>query len=152
MNGYLILKLAHIFCAIIAVGANMSYALWLTLGKMNPEHTLFALRGIKRLDDWIANPAYFLALATGHVMLFVGDISITTPWVLLGEVLFVLQGVIALPFYTPTLRKQIAAAEQFGLQSAEFRALESRATILGVTLNILAVAIVAVMVFKPSFW
>jgi uncharacterized membrane protein len=151
MDFYLPLKLVHILCAIVAVGANMSYALWLTVGKMNPAHTLFALKGIKRLDDWIANPAYIIALATGHVLLLIGSIPITTPWVMIGEILFIAQGLIAFPFYTPTLRKQIQAGEQFGLQSSEFLALEKRSTMLGVTLNILAIVIVAVMVIKPSF-
>ena len=151
MDFYLPLKLAHILCAIVAVGANMSYALWLTIGKMNPAHTLFALKGIKRLDDWIANPAYLLALATGHILLFIGSISITTPWVLMGEILFIAQGLIAFPLYSPALRKQIQAGERHGLNSPEFIALDRRATILGVTLNILAIAIVAVMVIKPSF-
>jgi uncharacterized membrane protein len=152
MDFYLPLKLVHIFCAIVAIGANMTYGLWLKLGKMNPDHTLFILRGIKRLDDWIANPAYILALLTGHILLYIGSISITTPWVVLGEGLFILQGAIALPFYTPTLRKQIQAGERLGLKSAEFLALEKRAYILGIILTILAIAIVAVMVFKPNFW
>jgi uncharacterized membrane protein len=151
MNTYLLLKLTHIFCAIIAVGANMSYALWLTVGKMNPQHQLFALKGIKRLDDWVANPAYILALITGHIMLFVADIPMTTPWVLAGEILFVAQGLIAFPLYTPTLRKQIAAGESLGLDSEEFRRLDRKGTILGITLNILAVLIVVVMVLKPQF-
>lgn len=152
MNFYLFLKLVHILCAIVAVGANISYALWLAIGKTNPQHALFALKVIKRLDDWIANPAYILALISGHVLLFIGAIPITTPWVLLGEGLFLTQGIIAFPLYTPTLRKQIEAGEQFGLDSAEFRALDKRATVLGVTLNILAVVIVAVMVIKPTLW
>ncbi len=151
MNTYLLLKLTHILCAIVAVGANMSYALWLMVGKMNPQHQLFALKGIKRLDDWVANPAYILALITGHIMLFVGEIPITTPWVMAGEILFIAQGVIAFPFYTPTLRKQIAAGEAHGLDSEEFRRLDRKGTALGMTLNILAVVIVAVMVLKPQF-
>lgn len=128
----------------------MSYGLWLALGKMNPDHTVFALKGIKRLDDWIANPAYFGALITGHILLFMGSISITTTWVMLGEGLFILQGIIALPFYTPTLRKHIHAAETLGLRSEEYLRLDRRATVLGVTLNLLAIVIVGVMVLKPS--
>lgn len=152
MDFYLPLKLVHILCAIVAVGANMSYGVWQTIGKKNPQYTLFVLKGVKRLDDWIANPAYILALITGHIMLFIGEIPITTPWVMLGEGLFIAQGIIAFPFYTPALRKQIEVGERFGLESDEFRRLDKRAAILGAILNLLAIAIVAVMVLKPTLW
>jgi uncharacterized membrane protein len=150
MNFYLALKLVHILCAIIAVGANLSYGLWLGLSKMNPQHTIFILKGVKKLDDWIANPAYFGSLITGHILIFVADIPFSTTWVWLGEALFVLQGIIALPFYTPLLKRQIAVGEAEGLDSPLYQTLERRAFVIGMTLNVLALAIVAVMVLKPA--
>lgn len=149
MKYYLYLKLAHILCAIIALGANITYAMWLTLAKKQPESTLVILRGIKRVDDWIANPAYFGALITGHIMIVVADIPFTTTWVWLANGLFILQGLLALPFYTPLVKKQIAVGETQGIDSEEFRRLERRANPLGWSLTALGLAIVAVMVFKP---
>ncbi|MBD1207062.1 MAG: DUF2269 family protein [Ignavibacteria bacterium] len=149
MEYYLYLKLAHIFCAIIALGANMTYGVWLTLAKKQPEATVFALRGIKRVDDWVANPAYFGALITGHIMIVVADIPFTTTWVWLANALFIAQGLLALPFYTPLVKKQITVAETKGVDSEEFRRLERRANPLGWLLVALGLAIVVVMVFKP---
>ncbi len=151
MEFYLPLKLVHILCAIVAVGANMSYALWFALAKRYPEHALFTLKGIKRLDDVVANPAYFGALVSGHILMFVADFSFSTTWIWLGEGLFVLQGIIALPFYSPLLKRQIALVESSGLNSEEYRQVERRATMLGWILNLLALVIVAVMVFKPTW-
>ncbi|MCU0426763.1 MAG: DUF2269 domain-containing protein [Candidatus Kapabacteria bacterium] len=150
MNIYLILKFAHILCAIIALGANITYAVWLQLAKDQPDMTVFALRGIKRIDDWVANPAYFLALATGHAMIVLTEMPMTTTWIWLGNALFILQGLLALPFYTPLLKKQIVVAETAGVDSEEFRLLERRANPLGWALTGLGVAIVVVMVWKPQ--
>lgn len=128
----------------------MTYGVWLALAKQHPEATIFALRGIKRVDDRVANPAYFGALITGHIMIVVADIPITTTWVWLANVLFIVQGLVALPFYTPLVKKQIAVAETEGIHSEEFRRLERRANPLGWALLALGVAILVVMVFKPT--
>lgn len=151
MEYYLYLKLVHISCAIIAIGANMTYGVWITLAKQQPESTVFALRGIKRVDDRVANPAYFGALITGHIMIVVADIPFTTTWVWLANALFIAQGLLALPFYTPLVKKQIAVAETEGINSEEFKHLERRANPLGWALLALGVAILVVMVFKPIF-
>ena len=45
MSLYQILKFIHVFAAIIAVGFNFSYIVWLVKGKMEKEHLLFSLKG-----------------------------------------------------------------------------------------------------------
>ncbi len=54
----LILKYLHIFFAIVAVGFNISYAVWLARAARTPQHLGLALRGVKFLDDYFANPCY----------------------------------------------------------------------------------------------
>ncbi len=51
------IKTLHIFFAIVAVGANITYSVWVARAAREPEHTGYALRGIKFIDDRIANPA-----------------------------------------------------------------------------------------------
>ena len=51
--------------------------------------------------------------------------------------------------YTPTLKKQIEVLDRDGPASAEYKALDSRATGIGVFLGALAIAAVFVMVYKP---
>jgi uncharacterized membrane protein len=58
MSTYTWLKLAHILSAIVAVGTNLTYFLWLARAKRDPEHGQYVLRGIKALDAKLANPAY----------------------------------------------------------------------------------------------
>ena len=120
---YEILKFLHVLLAIVAVGFNASYAVWLARAAREPEHEAFALRGVKFLDDRIANPAYVLLLVTGLSMVWVGDLDLTQFWLLTALALYVVAVGLGLLVYTPTLRAQISALESSGAGSAEFRAL-----------------------------
>lgn len=152
MAAYSILKWVHVLMAITAFGANITYGLWLSRAAREPEHLPFTLRGIKSLDDRIANPAYALLLITGLAMTYMGKIPLTTPWLLTGLILYVILVVIALVGYTPTLRRQIAALDAGGPKSPEYRKLEARSTQLGILLAVVVVIIVFMMVTKPTLW
>lgn len=47
------------------MGLNISYSAWIVRSRRKPASTAFALKGIKFLDDRIANPAYGVLLLTG---------------------------------------------------------------------------------------
>jgi uncharacterized membrane protein len=150
--GYLILKWIHVLLAITAVGANITYGVWMPRAAREPQHLGFALRGIRILDNRIANPAYGLLLITGLALTGIGHIPVSTPWVLTGLVLWVILVLIAAAAYTPTLRRQIEALDAGGPASPEYQRLDAKATRVGITLLIIAVAIVFVMVTKPALW
>jgi hypothetical protein len=57
--------------------------------------------------------------------------------------------VIALAFYSPTLRRQIAVLESRGASDPEFLRLSKRGAMLGGILGMIVILIVALMVFKP---
>jgi uncharacterized membrane protein len=147
---FLIVKYVHILSAIVAVGLNISYAVWILRAKRDSAHTGFALEGIKFLDDRIANPAYGVLLLTGILMVFLAGYSITTFWIDVALVLFVGMVVLALFFYTPALRDQIKLVEAGDTTSAEFNRLASRGQILGQALGVIVLVILAMMVFKPT--
>ncbi len=150
MSLYVVIKFAHIALAIIAVGFNASYGIWLASVAREPSHGLFVLQGIKRLDDRFANPAYALLLVTGLAMLIIGGIPLTTFWIAAALALYAVLIVLGLGVYTPTLRKQIALFEDDGPASPAYRRLASRGTLAGIVLAIDAVAIVFLMVAKPT--
>ena len=60
-----VLRLLHILLAIVAVGANLTYALWLRQAERDPAHLAYTIRGIRWIDRHVANPAYALLLLTG---------------------------------------------------------------------------------------
>jgi uncharacterized membrane protein len=143
-------KFVHILLAITAVGFNASYAIWTQRAARSPEHLGFALRGVKFMDDRVANPAYGLLLLSGLTMVFVGHLSLTTFWIGAALVLWLVVVVLGLVLYTPTLRRQIQALEAHGPGSAEYTALASRSAVAGIATSVVVLAIIVLMVFKPG--
>ena len=147
---YTAIKLVHILLAITAIGFNASYAIWLRRASgLSMEINEFALRGVKFLDDRIANPAYGLLLVTGLLMVFMGPWNLTTRWIdaaLFVWVVIVLMGVFG---YTPALRNQIRALETEGADSAAYRSAANRQNLIGILFVIPILLILYLMVFKP---
>jgi uncharacterized membrane protein len=149
MDLYPWLKVLHIFLAIVAVGFNISYSIWLIRASREPQHTGYALRGIKFLDDRVANPAY-IGLALVGVILVLMRWSFADLWILIGIGLYLLMAVVALALYSPTLSRQIAVYEASGPDSREFVALSARGRVLGMALGAIVLVILLVMVVKPG--
>jgi uncharacterized membrane protein len=147
---YTVLKYLHILLAIVAVGFNASYAIWIARARKQPEHLAHTLRGIKFLDDKFANPAYLLLLVSGLAMVHFGRLPLTTFWLAASLALWLIAIGLGYGVYTPTLRKQIAAIETQGPGSADAQQLAKRGTVVGVTLSVIVLVILALMVFKPS--
>jgi uncharacterized membrane protein len=150
MDAYLLLKYVHVLLAIVAVGFNASYGIWLARAAREPAHLGHVLRGIKILDDRFANPAYALLLVSGLIMTFVAGIPLTTRWILSALVLYAVLLVVGFGVYTPTLRRQIALLESAGPTSAEYLSVASRGRIVGIFLAVVVVVIVFLMVVKPT--
>ncbi len=144
-------KFIHILLAIIAFGFNATYSIWIIRAQRNPEHLDFALRGVKILDDYFANPAYLLLLVSGLTMVFLAGYAITAFWLLSALVLWFVAIVLGFAVYTPTLSRQIRVLAKAGPQSEEFRTLSTRGTVVGITLAVLVLLILVLMVFKPTF-
>lgn len=143
------LKWLHILSAIVAVGANVTYLVWMRAAEKDKSATAFALKGIARLEK-LANPAYGLLFLSGIAMLFVGSIPWTTPWVLSGIILFVVIAALGGAGYSPALRKQTQLADK--PDSAEYRAAEERANRIGIAIILLASVVEFLMTVKPALW
>jgi uncharacterized membrane protein len=147
---YLVLKYIHILSAIVAVGSNVTYGVWSLRARRDMAHFGFALKGIKFLDDRIANPAYGVLLLTGLVMVFVGSWSITSLWIIVSLVLFVAVAVIGFAYFTPLVRDQMRLVDAGDTSSPEFERLSRRNSVIGPLLGVIVLVILAMMVFKPS--
>jgi uncharacterized membrane protein len=150
MDFYPWVKTLHILLAIVAVGFNISYGIWQARASREPEHMGYALRGIKFLDDRVANPAYAGILVAGIVMVLTGPYRFEQLWLAVSIGLYVLMGVVAIAFYSPTLKAQIAAYDAGGAASAEFTRLTGRSRMLGAGLGVIVAAIIVLMVVKPG--
>jgi uncharacterized membrane protein len=148
---YLTVKFLHILLAIVAIGFNASYGIWIARAARSPGELGFALRGVKFLDDRFANPAYILLLVTGLAMTSLAGYPLTTFWILAALILLIAALVVAYAVYTPTLRRQIAALETSGPDSDEYRRLARWGQIVGIILGVVVLLILLLMVFKPTF-
>lgn len=150
MTLYVILKFLHVAAAIVAIGFNASYPIWFSIAQREPTAALVILRGIKRLDDRFANPAYGLLLLLGFGMVFAGGIPLSTFWIDAAIVLYVVLVLVAVIGYTPTLKRQIAALESGGTSSADYMQLSQRGNAIGLVLLVDVLVILFLMVVKPS--
>lgn len=149
---YTVLKYIHVLSAIVAFGANITYALWLARAEKNPESLAFTLRTVKIMDDWIATPAYVLLFPTGWWLASLAGWPLTMPWILSALILYAIVSVVGLGVYTPTLKKQIALAESVGPESPEYKKVSFRSNAVGILLNILVLIVIYLMVAKPALW
>jgi uncharacterized membrane protein len=147
---YLLLMFIHVAAAITAVGANITYGVWNARSQSEPAHLGFALKGIKFIDDRIANPAYGVILVTGLLMVFVNHWRITSLWIILAVLLFVALVVVAVALYSPLLRELIKLVDAGDTTSPEFSRLINRNRMLGAALGAIVLLILVMMVFKPT--
>ena len=146
---YLILKFIHILAAIVAVGSNITYGVWNVRATRDPSHLGFALKGIKFLDDRIANPAYGVLLLTGLILMFAGSFGFKL-WIIIALVLFAAVVVLGVAFYSPLLKNQIRLVDAGETASPEYARLAALGARFGPGLGIIVVVILVMMVFKPS--
>ena len=147
---YTLLVFIHIFATMVAVGLNASYVIWILRGAKDAASLPFALRGVKFIDDYVANPCYLIGGATGVLMIVMGKAVAPFLWVAIG--LYVLAMAIAYGVYTPLLNRQIKTLEAKGAQDAEYQTLAQRSNQIGATMGVLVVIILLLKIFEPPLW
>lgn len=152
MTAYVLIKWLHVLAAITALGANLTYSVWLSLASKDQHSMAFALRGIRFLDSRIANPAYALVLITGLLTVYVGGLPLSTPWILVALILYVLTFLVGILAFGPALRRQITFAESSGISSPEYQRAARQGLRFGILTMALVVTIVFLMVVKPPLW
>lgn len=146
-----ILKLAHILSAMVGLGFNLSYPLWLRkLSNVTGEALVFGLQGIRHIDR-VANIGYTVALITGLGLAHLGRHDLMSPWLGCSLLLFVVSLGLAHGVYTPALKAQIVLAKDGKDDMDHYVALEKRSTAVGMALTLTALTILGLMVFKPQF-
>jgi uncharacterized membrane protein len=147
---YLALKFVHVLLAITAVGANLTYGVWFYRANAQPEFATVALRGIRFIDDYIANPAYLLLLPTGAAMVWVSGLGFHTLWIEWAMGLWLVAIALAYAGYSPALAKQIAVVVESGPSNPQAVKFALRANVFAGVIGVIVVAILALMIFKPT--
>jgi uncharacterized membrane protein len=145
---FLVLKLVHVTAAIVAVGANVTYAVWMSRAHRDRAHLVFAIETIRFLDRRLALPAYVVVLATGVLMVSGGVYSFTTGWIVAAIALYLVAVVVGVVAFAPTVRRQLAQAK-LDPSTAAYATLARRNNFLTVVTLAVVAAIVVLMVTKP---
>jgi len=145
---FLLLKVIHVLAAIVAVGANVTYAFWLARAGRDQGRLVFAIETVRWLDRSIANPAYIVLLITGVGMVLTGVYSFTTGWIVISLVLYVAVAILGVAAFGPAIRRQLAEAEH-DATSVEYSAAAARSNAFGLLTTAIALVIATLMVTKP---
>jgi uncharacterized membrane protein len=145
---YLFLKFFHILIAILALGTSAGLGIVLEFYGNHPTHGAFILRAIKRVVALFVIPGYVLVLVTG---LWMVNLSwpLTTRWIQAALALWGI-GIVILTIFLAVLHRQVGLIETEGPTSASYRRVSFLGRALGAGVGVVVVAILYLMVFKPS--
>ena len=149
---FLMLKWIHVLAAITAVGANVTYSIWIARASREPKALPFVLQNVSFIDRHVANPCYAVLLATGLAMALTVRIPLTTPWLLTAMILYVVAALMGILAYAPLSRRQRQILETDGFESPAYAAIARRGRLLGISVTLDVLIIVFLMVVKPPLW
>jgi uncharacterized membrane protein len=146
----------HILGAIVAFGFGFYAPIYGAMLSHEPQHGNWYLRASKRVSDMVLIPVAISMVVTGTLLVATsgGMARFREPWLAISLVLYVVALAIVFVLQRPTVGKVIAlTATPPGPDGPppEAPALLSRLRLYGVVLLLLVVAIVALMVAKPTF-
>ncbi len=145
----MLLRFAHVLLAVVAIGANLTYALWLRIGERDPEHLAYTIRGIRAIDRRVANPAYALLLVTGLAMVLFSGVPLAQGWLVAALALYVAAALVGYFVFGPVVRRELAALERGGVSDPEYLRFRAQARRLGILTTTVVLIILALMVTKP---
>lgn len=151
MDWYLPLKLVHVASAIVAVGANLTYFVWLGAMRGRPQPAQsFALATISKVDRRLANPAYGILPLTGVIMVLISPLGFTTFWIAVAIGLYILVGAFAGGLFTPALRRLTVIVDSEGSHAAGYEEAVRAVTTRGILTMLPVGGILFLMVLKPT--
>jgi uncharacterized membrane protein len=143
------LKAAHALLAILAVGTNVSFPLWIRLAERDGSALAFTLTTVRSVDKWVTIPSYALAAVTGIALTAAEGIPFTAAWIWGSIVLFVVLMVIGFGPYRPLSRRRLALAAR-GPRDAAYRAVDRRIDLLDGAIIGSALVITVLMLARPQ--
>ena len=148
---YLWLKTVHVLLAILAVGFSASYGLIIGRArKAGRTELTFALKTVQAMGDYVANPAFVLLLLTGFGMIRMSGLPIGTRWVHVSMALLFLALGLGFGVAGPDPPQADRRPQARGPEDPEFQSLSKRGAIVGGILGLMSLAVIYLMVHKPS--
>lgn len=149
---FLLLKWIHVLAGMAAVGANVTYSIWISRAARQPAVLPFVLQNVSYIDRRVANPSYAVLLGTGLLMALTVQIPLATPWLLTSMFLYVIAALLGIVAYAPLARRQREILSRDGFESPAYTAVARQSRLLGRVVLLDVLIIVFLMVVKPALW
>ena len=158
MSLYLWIKTLHIVSSVVLVGTGFGSAFYLFMVNRSGSVAAQAVvsRLVVRADWWMTTPAVVVQPLTGFAMAHWAGWPLSTPWIAVSLVLYVVAGVCRLPVVVLQIRmsRLAAAAAERGdsvLPDAYWRMARWWEG-LGYPAFVAMLGVFSLMVFKPALW
>ena len=139
----------HILFGAITIGATVSYAFWLALAELEPDHLAFTIRSIRHSDRLVAIPAFVLTLLSGVWLVAIGGIAVGQLWLAVSIFVYAVVLVLGFAVWGPMVRHELIALEGRGTHDPEYVRLRFRARLMSLGTIAALTMILALMVLKP---
>lgn len=157
MTAYLIVKWIHVLSSVALVGIGFGTAFYMFFANRSGSLDAQAVvsRLVVRADWWFTTPAVLIQPASGLYLAHVSGWSLSTPWLAMSIILFVLTGALWLPVVWLQLR-MAAMADAARRDATElphtYWRYARRWEALGYPAFVAMLAVFYLMVAKPALW
>jgi uncharacterized membrane protein len=157
MNTYLLLKWLHIVSSVLMVGTGLGSAFYMFFTNRSGSVPAQAVvsRLVVRADWWFTTPTVILQPATGFALAHMAGWPMSTPWLALSLLLFVVAGLCWLPVVWLQIRMAAIAAQAHrdGTALPPLYARYQRLwELLGYPAFVAMAVVFYLMVNKPQLW
>lgn len=147
---YFSLKWLHIVGACIGFGSNVTHLFWILSANRDPANRANILRLVKKIDDYMAIPAYIVTIGAGMTM-WLWKWPTNTPWIVASLILSAVLTFMGIS-YGPFMKKWIRMARERPGDIARLTVFARRLTIWWAGIAASVFVIIYLMVRKPMLW
>jgi uncharacterized membrane protein len=147
---YVTIKWLHIIGACIGFGSNITHLFWLMSANRDPANRANILRLVKKIDDFMAIPAYIVTIGAGLTM-WLWKWPTNTSWIIASLILSIVLTVMGIS-YGPFMKRWIRMAREQPDDTATLTTWSHRLTVWWAGIAGSVFIIIFLMVRKPMLW
>jgi len=147
---YFSIKWLHIIGACVGFGSNITHLFWIMSANRDAANRANILRLVKKIDDYMAIPAYIVTIACGLTM-WLWKWPTNTSWIIASLILSIILTLMGISF-GPFMKRWIRVARDQPNDTTMLPVWSRRLTIWWAMISGSVVVIIFLMVRKPMLW
>lgn len=153
ITGYSIGLFIHVLAVVLAFGPTFAYGIVFSVMPKYPRSAPVLFETVRKVDDYLVNPAMFVVLLAGIYLLADGHWSSSEAFITVGFIAIIVLMGLQHAFFRPQGRKALELAERDlkagDTFSAEFEEVSRRLGTVGPIAGLIVVVTIFFMVVKP---